>query len=84
MNFVELHSFGQLRMDYSDIVGLLIKTGKVNIDHEDLSGQTPLCLASACGQMNVVELLIETGEVNVDSRDKKGRTPLLHAAIDWT
>lgn len=59
------------------IVKLLLSTGKVDVDAEDIAGRTPLSRAAEKGREAVVKLLLSTGRVNVDAKDKVyRRTPL--------
>jgi ankyrin repeat domain-containing protein 50 len=64
------------------VVGLLLETGKVDVDSKDMEyGQTPLSWAAERGHEAVVKLLLETGKVDVDSKGMEyGRTPLSRAA----
>jgi ankyrin repeat protein len=65
----------------TDIVKLLIGTGKVDVDSKDSGDQTPLSWAALKGHEAIVKLLLETGKVDVDSKDSwAGRTPLSWAA----
>ena len=52
----------------------------VDVDSEDMYGQTPLSWAAGEGYEAVVKLLVDTGKVDVGSSDRGGRTPLLWAA----
>ncbi|KXG51333.1 uncharacterized protein PGRI_093450 [Penicillium griseofulvum] len=66
---------------HDSIVGLLLDTGKVNLESKDSRGRTPLSLAAEYGHDAVVRLLLKTGKVNLDSEDSKySRTPLSWAA----
>ncbi|KAF3768506.1 hypothetical protein M406DRAFT_336936 [Cryphonectria parasitica EP155] len=62
------------------VVKMLLDTGKVNIDSEDISTGTPLLCAAAYGYEAVVKILLDTGKVDIDSKDTSGRTPLSWAA----
>ena len=62
------------------VVGLLLETGKVDVDSKDRYGRTPLWGAAEGWHEAVVKLLLETGKVDVDSKGQDGRTPLLGAA----
>lgn len=62
------------------IAGLLLETGKVDVDAKHRhSKQTPLSRAAESGYEAVVKLLLETGKVNIDEKDAYGDTPLLRA-----
>ena len=65
---------------HTDIVQLLLNTGKVDADSKDKWGRTPLSLAAANGHTDTVQLLLDTGNAEADSKDKNSRTPLSWAA----
>jgi hypothetical protein len=60
--------------------GLLLKTGKVEVDSKDKDGRTPLSWAAVKGHKAVVKPLLETDKVEVDIKDYGNRTPLFWAA----
>jgi Ankyrin repeats (3 copies) len=64
----------------TDVLKLLLATGKVDVDSKDTYGRTPLSWAAGCGHEAVVTLLLATGKVDVDSKDTYGQTPLSWAA----
>ncbi|PVH90597.1 ankyrin, partial [Periconia macrospinosa] len=59
------------------VAQLLLDTGKVDIDSNDLDGRMPLSWAAENGHVEVVHLLLDTDEVDINSDDLDGRTPLL-------
>jgi ankyrin repeat protein len=56
-------------------VKLLLATGKVCIDSQDVDGRTPLAVAVKQLDYGMVQLLLEKN-ANVNAKDNKGRTPL--------
>ena len=58
------------------VAGLLLGTGKVDVDLKNRYDRTPLWRAAKGGHEAVVKLLLETGKVNVDPKDLYGQTPL--------
>jgi len=49
-----------------------------DLNQQDKYGNTPLCLASQNGNINIVNFLIENG-ANINQKDKHGNTPLFYA-----
>ena len=64
----------------TDIVKLLIETGKADIDSKDSGGLTPLSWAAGRGHDAVIKLLLETGKADMESKDSYSRKPLSWAA----
>lgn len=52
---------------------------KLDVNHRDQNGITPLAAAAYNGHTDVVKLLLENG-AEVDARDVQGNTPLIHAS----
>ncbi|RYP41635.1 hypothetical protein DL767_000840 [Monosporascus sp. MG133] len=66
---------------HAAVVKLLLNTGKVDVNSEDINGRTPLSWAAEIGHADVVKQLLDTGKVNIELKDISGRTPLLWATI---
>ncbi|KAF2497384.1 hypothetical protein BU16DRAFT_456678, partial [Lophium mytilinum] len=64
---------------HAAIVKLLLKTGQVNVNSEDVDGCTPFFYAVTAGNAAMVKQLLDTGQVDFDSKHKDGRTRLSHA-----
>jgi ankyrin repeat protein len=64
---------------HSDVVKLLLETGKVRADGKDRYGQTPLLWAAQSGHDAVVKVLLEH-QVEANTKDEDGRTLLSWAA----
>jgi hypothetical protein len=65
----------------TEIVELLLATGKVEVESKDEDGRTPLSYAAEGGHKAVVEQLLATGKAEVESKDAYGVTPLSYAAM---
>ena len=68
------------RDGHPQMVELLFRTGKVEINARDKCGHSPLFRAIKNGHEGVVKLLLDTGKVDVDPRDKEGYSSLFEAA----
>ncbi|KKZ68821.1 hypothetical protein EMCG_00985 [[Emmonsia] crescens] len=68
----------------NEVIKLLLKSGKVEVDSKDNDGRTPLSYAieSGCGNEKAIELLLELGNANADLTDGFGRTPASYAATN--
>jgi ankyrin repeat protein len=63
-----------------DLVRILLQAGnQVDVNHKDVSGLTPLALATKQGFREVMDELIKKGEADVNCRDANMRTPLMEA-----
>ncbi|KZL71446.1 ankyrin repeat protein [Colletotrichum tofieldiae] len=63
-----------------NIVKRFLEEDDIDINLEDIIGQTPLHLASENGHDNVTELLLKQDEIDLNPQDKDRRTPLHLAA----
>ena len=64
----------------SEIVDILLETGRVEIDHQDSYGSTALHMACRGGHLPSVQSLLNAGAA-LDLQDKSGFTPLHEAAV---
>ncbi|KAH6890667.1 putative ankyrin repeat-containing protein [Thelonectria olida] len=65
---------------YKSIVGLLLDSGKVEVNSRDDDGRTPLSYAASLGYDSIARLLLNAEKVEADTRDTYRRTPLSYAA----
>ena len=64
---------------YEDIVKFILEVKRIDPNHIDEKGDTPIFLASAKGYKKVLELLLKHG-ANLKTEDEYGNTPLLIAS----
>jgi len=67
------------RKGHTEIVRLLLETGKVDVNSRDEDGRTPL-LWAAQGHETIFRLLLETKKVDINWKDNFGRAALSYAA----
>ncbi|KAL5119269.1 hypothetical protein ACEQ8H_002756 [Pleosporales sp. CAS-2024a] len=65
---------------HKELLALLLKTGKVDVNAADNDGGTPLIRAASLGFNHMTELLLDTGKVDVDARATGGWTALIQAS----
>ncbi len=61
-----------------DLADVLLNSADVNVDAQDLSGNTILMLASYYGHLELVQLILSRGAAP-NLQDKQGRTALQRA-----
>ena len=54
---------------------------KINVNHQDNNGKTPLHFASIYNQLDIAKILIYYG-ANVNLKDENGNTPLFDAVFN--
>ncbi|CAG8978623.1 hypothetical protein HYALB_00013223 [Hymenoscyphus albidus] len=64
---------------HTELVKILLQTGKFDINCSDDFGRTPFLLAVSMGHMEVVKMLIEIEECDINRRDIEFNTPLSEA-----
>ena len=64
-----------------EVVKVLVRTDKANVNSKNKAGATPLYVAAQFGHLDVVKLLVRSGKADVNSKNKQGATPL-HAAME--
>ncbi len=69
----------------TSIIALLVQTSPVAhdnlvLDPVDITGHTPLYVATSHGNVDAMKILLDTGRVAVDKKVKYGETPLLCAS----
>ncbi|KAJ5753784.1 uncharacterized protein N7511_007937 [Penicillium nucicola] len=62
------------------LVEVLLRISRVNVNSQDVNNQTPLILAITLKDSQVVSRLLEIGGTDLNLRDNKGRTAIFHAA----
>jgi ankyrin repeat protein len=65
---------------HENIVQLLLRRNKININWRGQSGSTPLLLAAHHGYKGIVQILLNEIAADVNARDNHGSTPLSRAA----
>lgn len=75
--FTPLHHTAEC--GYVQMVEILLKEGRTDVNVRDKKGRTPLHYAAGHGHTQVVEVLLEKG-ADVNLQDEGGRTPLHYAA----
>ena len=73
-------SYAAIKGDIDIVACLLALTPRVNPDHRDHDGLTPLALSAQYTHAKVVRLLVEYPGVDLNSQDEHGKTPLHLAA----
>ncbi|ERF73160.1 hypothetical protein EPUS_03001 [Endocarpon pusillum Z07020] len=63
-----------------DVMELLLRTGRVDVNSTNRHGYTPLSEAIQEGRASVVQLLLDHDEVDLNLQDDKGRTALHRAS----
>lgn len=63
-----------------ETIELLLETGRVNINHQNSRGRTPLMLAILNKKTRVIHRLLECEGIDVTVRDMHGRTALTYLA----
>ncbi|KAB5586279.1 hypothetical protein GE09DRAFT_1166719 [Coniochaeta sp. 2T2.1] len=67
---------------HTEVVSLLLDSGKVNPDSKDASGWTPLAWAASKGYDEAVRLLLARDDVDANSRSASGLTPLAWSVVN--
>ena len=74
------------KVGYTQIVALLLKSGKVSLTATNIDGYTPLHEAAGWGQSKIVRLLLLQG-ADRTAKESRGRTPLEVSRVartaDW-
>lgn len=65
---------------HDGVLGVLLKSGKVDLSCLNASGRTPLYVAAQRGRESTVKLLLDYKYINVNCRNTDGSTPL-HGAL---
>lgn len=73
------HAMYTMQENTAYTVKLLLQTGRIDVNHKDEDGCTPLIHASSRGKIGVVRELLNA-HASIDLPDNKGRTALSHAA----
>lgn len=64
---------------HSDVIRLLVRTGKADVNISDLSGRTPIFYAVEQNKPDALRTLLSLG-ANVNAQDNNGVTPLMRAS----
>ena len=64
-----------------DILSILLSCPSINVNQQDLSGQTALLISSCQGHWQAVQALLAHPETNPNIADHRGVTPLLSAVL---
>lgn len=64
-----------------EIVGMLLRCGKINTNARGARGMTALIISARQGLKDIVELLLRHNKTDVNSKDENGRCALSWAAL---
>jgi len=65
---------------HTDVAKFLLLQPKIEVEHKDILGRTPLALAALNGHEKLVQEFLSRSDANAKERDAVGKTPLLRAA----
>lgn len=66
--------------EHGEVVEVLLRSGKADVDAKDEHGRTALVFAATVGYRDMAELLLTIGKANVNMRTQDNETALIHAA----
>lgn len=65
-----------VREGFSDCVKILLKHEKIDVNLQDLDGNSPLLLATRLNHIDMIKVLLARDDVDVNVPNERGWTPL--------